>query len=304
MRSRCGDLACGGVRGARRQRRGRTPPTAICARTTSSPTPRPEEWLDCGQCRGCFKPSFAYRPTGVRPVRHGARGARRARSRPTAVHSASATASWPPATATAARPGHGLQAGRVQHDDRRTWAHAGVHLREVRRNSNQRHGGSATQPQPPKFGERIGVKRLGRARGELPVPGRAGRRARPGPQPRGHLGGARAPPRSTAPADREFCLWFDLKNAARRARTHGRRGHAWMRDPALRGTRAVGSFVNSSPAARTRWGRRGLRPERLQRLCRDECYHPGDRRRHPIAADRGDPHPAAGARGTRPIDPR
>lgn len=26
------------------------------------PEATPEEWLDCGQCRDCFKPSFAYRP--------------------------------------------------------------------------------------------------------------------------------------------------------------------------------------------------------------------------------------------------
>ncbi|MGH7859103.1 MAG: DUF3604 domain-containing protein, partial [Candidatus Binatia bacterium] len=45
--------------------------------------------------------------------------------------------------------------------------------------------------------------------------------------------------------------------------------------------RAVGSFVQKPGCPDE--SLRGLSPERLERLCRGECYHPGDER-HPIVA--------------------
>jgi hypothetical protein len=45
--------------------------------------------------------------------------------------------------------------------------------------------------------------------------------------------------------------------------------------------RAVGAFEQQPGCPE--WSARGLRPERLQRLCHDECYHPSDVR-HRITA--------------------
>jgi hypothetical protein len=61
MRGRCGDLPedeC-----ERRIELARSYATEAYTRPGQVfPDAAPEEWLDCGQCRDCFKPSFAYRP--------------------------------------------------------------------------------------------------------------------------------------------------------------------------------------------------------------------------------------------------
>jgi hypothetical protein len=74
-------------------------------------------------------------------------------------------------------------------------------------------------------------------------------------------------------------LWFDLLNAPHGTAPMGSEvviGGA----PRFR-VRAVGSFVQKPgcPDASTQ----ALSPERLERLCRGECYHPSDRR-HAIAS--------------------
>ena len=62
MRERCGDLdpATNARRGSRRRSASRWMPAS--RRTCSSPTRSAEDWLDCGQCRDCFKPTLALRP--------------------------------------------------------------------------------------------------------------------------------------------------------------------------------------------------------------------------------------------------
>jgi hypothetical protein len=76
-------------------------------------------------------------------------------------------------------------------------------------------------------------------------------------------------------------LWFDLLNAGDEHSTQpmgssGRQSH----DPEFE-VRAVGAFVQKPGCPEE--SHTGLDPERLQRLCRGECYHPSDRR-HAIRA--------------------
>jgi hypothetical protein len=74
-------------------------------------------------------------------------------------------------------------------------------------------------------------------------------------------------------------LWFELTNATGGPAPMG--SEVTLDTTPRFGVRAVGSFepLPGCPDS----SRAGLRPERLQRLCRNECYHPSDRRRH-IAA--------------------
>jgi hypothetical protein len=70
-------------------------------------------------------------------------------------------------------------------------------------------------------------------------------------------------------------LWFDLVNAPEGPRPMGSElSLAWT--PRFR-VRALGS-LEQLPGCPDH-ASRGLSPERLERLCRGECYHPGERRR-------------------------
>ncbi len=61
MRSRCGDLEADECE--RRVELARSYGTEAWTNPTRIfPDAAPEEWLDCGQCRDCFKPSFSLRP--------------------------------------------------------------------------------------------------------------------------------------------------------------------------------------------------------------------------------------------------
>ncbi len=61
LRARCGDLP--EAECEERVREARALAAAAGPRYRSVlPDTQPEDWLDCGQCRDCFKPSFGYRP--------------------------------------------------------------------------------------------------------------------------------------------------------------------------------------------------------------------------------------------------
>lgn len=69
-------------------------------------------------------------------------------------------------------------------------------------------------------------------------------------------------------------LWFDLLNAPGGVLPMG--SEARLAETPIFRVRAAGGFVQKPgcPEVSTR----GLSPERLERLCRGECYHPGDER--------------------------
>ena len=181
MRERCGDLP-----EARSAKRAVDEAQRLALEANVSPhlvfpDTRAEDWLDCDQCRDCFKPAFGFRPR--ESVQYAMAlsnfDERDADGQPLRFRYGFIASS----DNHTARPGHRLQAVRAAHDDR-------GHGRAAR--------GSTTRLAPPRRQEipasagasdSAGLARLdGERLGELLYPGRAGRRPRRGPEPRGDLG--------------------------------------------------------------------------------------------------------------------
>jgi hypothetical protein len=241
------------------------------------PDTRPEDWLDCGQCRDCFKPAYALRP-------------RQSAQYALALGDFDATDSD-------GRPLRYRLGFIASSDDHK--AQAGTGYKQILRKKNTDARGLVSQSLDERLRPFV--------RGEQEDP----RRAQPAPQPRergfrdlfdaervasfmypGGLVAVHAEGRDRgsiwqALRRREvygtsgprILLWFDLLDAP-----GGRRpmGSEVELDAAPRfEVRAVGSPVQlpGCPA----WSVEGLSTERLERLCRGECNNPGDAR-HAIAA--------------------
>jgi len=307
VRARCGDLPeaeCEArVREARRLAldAGPTPERIL-------PDVAPEEWLDCDQCRDCFKPARILRPHQSAQyglVLSGKRGAeRRARSEPQA--SEVLQGAGKPAEPARSEPQASevlqgtvpLRWGFVASSDNHS-SRAGSGYKQVARTEMTDARGYAS----PFW--HAAVERY--VEGTQEDPRRAQRAPDPGQRSmRGLLdvergasfmytGGLVAV--HSASRDRHaifdalrrrevygtsgprILLWFDLLNAPDGRAPMG--SAAEMDAAPVFEVRAVGARVQQPgcPEASVR----GLGPERVQRLCRGECHHPGDAR-HPIEA--------------------
>ena len=271
MRSRCGDLD-GAECETRVEKARRLAADAYLRPHNVFPDAKPEEWLDCGQCRECFKPSFGYRPResvqyamALSDLDAPAPDGRPLRFRYGFVASSDGHT---------ARPGTGYkQIERSMMTDAvgtpgflfETFSKLGQRMEDPQR------------PLPPKR-EPIGIKGSDIRVSSFLYPGGLAavhtrgrsREAIWQAMKRREVYGTSGP---------RILLWFELTNAEGGPAPMGS-------EVSLAGTprfevRAVGSFVQrpGCPA----WSRAGLRPERLRYLCRDECYHPSDER-HPIVA--------------------
>jgi hypothetical protein len=271
MRSRCGDLPAAEC-DARVAEARQNAADAFLRPHNVFPDARSEEWLDCGQCRGCFKPSFFYRPRE-------------------SVQYAMALAD-PDATAADGRPQrfrYGFVASSDGHSGR-----PGTGYKQIERSMMTDALGTPgfifekfaefgqrmedpQQPLPPRR-ERIGIKGSDARVGSFLYPGGLaavhargrGREAIWDALRRREVYGTSGP---------RILLWFELKNAGGEPAPMG--AEVSLGETPRFEARAVGSFVQQPGCPD--WSRRGLRPERLRRLCRDECYHPSDAR-HLIAA--------------------
>ena len=236
------------------------------------PDAEPEDWLDCGQCRGCFKPAFGLRP------------------KETVQYAMALTHGE--ATDPAGRPlrfRYGFVASSDTHSARPSSGFRQVARRGV--------ATDATGPRSALF------DRLARGRRQMDDP----RRPRP-PSPvdsvvgndlrvtsflfPGGLAAVHADGRGRdaiweAMQRREvygtsgprILLWFDLLNGPEGSLPMG--SEVRLGENPRFEVRAVGAF-RQLPGC-PEWAERGLSAERLQRLCRGECRHPGDERRR-IAA--------------------
>jgi hypothetical protein len=238
------------------------------------PDAAPEEWLDCGQCRDCSKPSFAYRPTE-------------------SVQYAMAL-SDPEAETRDGRPLR-FRYGFVASSDGHT-ARPGTGYKQIERSMMTDAIGAPgfLFQQISKFAQRMRDPQMP----QRPVAGPIGvmgsdMRVQSFLYP-GGLAAVHAVGRSReaiwdALKRREvygtsgprILLWFELLNAGGEPQPMG--SEVRMRENPRFSVRAAGSF-EPKPGCPT-WSRAGLAPERLQRLCRDECYHPSDERREIVAVE-------------------
>jgi hypothetical protein len=237
------------------------------------PDARPEDWLDCDQCRDCFKPAMSLRPLQSAQ-------AALALSKPGEVGPDGEPLRFRMGLIAssdnhAARAGTGYkQVDRLHNTDARgipsEWS-AGL-VRRIALGRQQDPG--RAQPSPPEgqrgFRGLLDSERVASFMypGGLVAVHAAGRDRRSiwDALVRREVYGTSGP---------RILLWFDLENAPG--------GPAPMGSASVLGetprfsVRAMGSFVQQPgcPAE----SEAALSPERLARLCGGECYRPGDARR-------------------------
>jgi len=271
MRSRCGELDTAECE-ARVQLARQLAAAAYLRPHNVFPDAAPEEWLDCGQCRDCFKPSFAYRPRE-------------------SVQYAMALAD-PDAAGPDGQPLR-FRYGFVASSDGHT-ARPGTGYKQVERSMMTdaiSTSGSVTgrvlafgrrmeDPQQPLpvTRERIGIRGSDSRVGSFLYPGGLAAVHARG-RSREAIWEALTSRRVYGTSGPRILLWFTLENAADGPAPMG--AEVELAATPRFTVRAVGSFVQRPGCPES--SRAGLPADRLRRLCRDECYNPSDER-YPIAA--------------------
>ncbi len=243
------------------------------------PDARGPEWLDCGQCRDCFKPTLALRPleSAQYTLALSNPDQRDEDGKPLRFRYGFIASS----DNHKARPGTGYK----QYDRREMTEATGARSRFYEGVMRDRQGGAlgldAAQPDAP-FELPEGLGGLIASDTE-----RIASFLYPGGLVAVHAEGRSRDAIWSALERREVygtsgprvLLWFDLLNAPAGPLPMGS-ATALATAPRFQ-VRAVGSLREQPgcPEISTR----GLPPERLARLCRGECYNPGDDR-HPIVA--------------------
>jgi hypothetical protein len=275
MRSRCGDLPEAECE-ARVEQAKRHALEASAAPHLAFVDARAEEWLDCDQCRDCFKPALALRPR--KSVQYTMALSNPDEPEPDGSPLRFRYGFIASSDNHSARPGTGYK-----QYARRTMTEArGVRSAFYGWIALRRTVGRQADPQraqPRLSGELALARGLDAERvasflypGGLVATHTAGRSREAiwDALERREVYGTSGP---------RILLWFDLLNGPGGRVPMG--GEAVLAESPRFEVRAVGSFVQQPgcPEAATR----ALAPERLEALCRGECYHPG-RERHSIDA--------------------
>jgi hypothetical protein len=273
MRKRCGDLPAEECE-RRVEEAKRFAMDAGVAPHLVFPDTRAEDWLDCGQCRDCFKPVLSLRPReSVQYTMAISNFAERdASGRPLRFHYGFVSSS----DNHSARPGTGYK----QFARRGFTEATGVRSEFYDGFARRRRLRAQVDPRIPMEAHEIG----GLLNGDVE---RVASFLYPGGLVAVHSAGRSREAIWDALARREvygtsgprILLWFDLLNAPTGAAPMG--SEVEMGAPPRFEVRAVGAPVERPGCPET--SVRGLSPERLARLCRNECHNPGDER-HPIAA--------------------
>ncbi len=276
VRQRCGDLtetACEArVREARQLavEAGRNPRRVL-------PDTTPEDWLDCDQCRDCFKPAYSLRPgqSAQYALALGGFDEPGPDGDPLRYRWGFIGSS----DDHKAQPGTGYkQMHRRKNSDARGLATPRLQQRLMPFALGEQEDPRRAQPAPPAtergFKELFDVERVASFMypGGLVAVHTAGRDRRSiwDALQRREVYGTTGP---------RILLWFDLVNGPDGPVSMG--GGTKLAVAPRFEVRAVGSRAQRPGCPEA--SRTGLTPERLERLCRGECHNPGDER-HPIVA--------------------
>ncbi len=240
------------------------------------PDARAEDWLDCDQCRDCFKPAATLRPgeTAQYSLAVANFEALQRDGRPRRFR-------WGFIASTdnhAARPGTGYKqyARRVMTDAKGFTSELTERLARPyvvgRQEDPQR--AQAVPEEPRGFRGLFDSERVSSFLypGGIVAAHASGR-------DRGAIWEALERREVYGTSGPRILLWLDLLNAPGGPAPMG--SEVEMEEAPLFEVRAAGDWVQKPGCPD--WSVRGLPPERLTELCLGECYHPGDRR-HPIAA--------------------
>lgn len=234
------------------------------------PDTKPEDWLDCDQCRDCFKPVERLRPAqsaqyGLAVRNFTPREGESDRFRFGFVASSDDHA---------ARAGTGYkQQDRLRNTDARGFASQSAEEFAKRWGGTPAIDPDRAQPAPPaterNFGELLDVERGASFfyPGGLVAAHARGR-------DRDSIWDALQRREVYATSGPRILLWFDLTNAPSGRAPMG--SAVEMDGTPLFQVRAVGSFMQKPGCPEE--SLRALTPERLERLCGGECFHPSDER--------------------------
>jgi len=272
MRARCGDLPADECE--RRVELARQYATEAFTRPVRVfPDAAPEEWLDCGQCRDCFKPAYGYRPKeSIQYALALSRDdARAADGRPLRFRYGFVGSS----DEHSARPGVGYKAvdRGLMTDVNQVQSDAVVEL--MTRMGAMEDPRMPVRPQASMSGV---SGNDGRVQSFLFPGGLAAVHARS--RSREDLWSAMQRREVYATSGPRILLWFDLVNGPEGGR-QPMGSEVYLAAAPEFEVRAVGSF-EPLPGCPD-WTREGLSAEQIQSMCHGECHHPGERRR-PIVA--------------------
>jgi hypothetical protein len=271
VRERCGDAP----EAECQQRIEEARQLALAAGVTSRrvlPDTEPEDWLDCGQCRDCFKPAYSLRPrqSAQYAMAIGDFGADSQGGRPLRYRLGFISSS----DDHKAQPGTGYkQALRRKNTDARgvTSAQMQERLRPWVLGEQEDPARAQASPQPRERGFRdlFDVERVASFMypGGLVAVHSDGR-------DRDAIWQALKRREVYGTSGPRILLWFDLVNAPQGRVPMG--GAAELREPPRFSVRAVGARKQQPGCPE--WSVSGLSAGRLERLCRGECHHPGDER--------------------------
>jgi hypothetical protein len=274
MRERCGDLPASECE-KRVEEAKRLALLANVSPHLVFPDTRAEDWLDCGQCRDCFKPAFGYRPR--ESVQYSMALSNFDETGPEGDPMRFRYGFIASSDVHTARPGTGYKQYQRRMMTEATGVRSAFYGNLARRFILSTGDADPQVPQPVPAersllsadtervasflhpGGLVAVHAEGRSReaiwqalGRREVYGTSGPR---------------------------ILLWFDLQNGPGGALPMGS-ALPFSETPRFE-VRAVGAFAQKEGCPEE--SVRGLSPERLERLCRGECYHASDTR-HPIVA--------------------